>query len=170
MKEAQKNKLAERVEEKKAQNCWNEHKNSWKEQNDSWKGGKKLKLAHKKLKETRTKELNCTNVMKQNRSSEIIRAKTTNDCESSESIVAPFLEAVRDEGLKNLLTVVTLRVFSFVFFSSNLEKGPREACPGCCCAAADWECAPWLLAYAASSSRCNLDPEESRNETPNINV
>ena len=51
----------------------------------------------------------------------------------------PFLEAVRDEGLKNFLTVVTLRVFSLVFFSSNLEKAPREACPVCGCDAAGWE-------------------------------
>lgn len=60
----------------------------------------------------------------------------------------PFLGAVRDEGLKNFLTVVTLRVFSLVFFSSNLEKGPREAwlcwaCGGVACA---WDWAPWLLA------------------------
>lgn len=76
--------------------------------------------------------------------------------------VRPFLGGVRDEGLKNFLTVVTFRVFSLVFFSSNLEKGPREACPGCGCGAVDWEwdwvCAPWLLAYAASSSRCSLVP------------
>lgn len=70
--------------------------------------------------------------------------------------------AVRDEGLKNFLTVVTFRVFSLVFFSSNLEKDPSEACPGCACGAVDWEWdwAPWLLAYAASSSRCNLEPED----------
>lgn len=40
--------------------------------------------------------------------------------------IVPFLEEVRDDGLKNFLTVVTLRVFSLVFFSSNLEKGPSE--------------------------------------------
>lgn len=52
--------------------------------------------------------------------------------------VVPFLGAVRDEGLKNFFTVVTFRVFSLVFFSSNLEKGPREACgPGCGCGAVD---------------------------------
>lgn len=70
----------------------------------------------------------------------------------------PFLGGVRDDGLKNFLTVVTFRVFSLVFFSSNLEKGPREACP--VWGGVDWEwawlCTPWLLAYAASSSRCNL--------------
>lgn len=69
---------------------------------------------------------------------------------------------MRDDGLKNFLTVVTFRVFSLVFFSSNLEKGPREAWPCCRCGAtADWGwdcvCAPWLLAYAASSSRCSLE-------------
>ena len=76
--------------------------------------------------------------------------------------VIPFLGAVREEGLKNFFTVVTLRVFSLVFFSSNLEKGPIEACPGRGCGAVDWEwdcvCATWLLAYAASSSRCSLVP------------
>lgn len=77
------------------------------------------------------------------------------------SVRTPFFGGVRDDGLKNFLTVVTFRIFSLVFFSSNLEKGPREAWLGCRCgAAAGWECAcvcgPWLLAYAASSSRCNL--------------
>lgn len=75
--------------------------------------------------------------------------------------VIPFLGGVRDEGLKNFFTVVTLRVFSLVFFSSNLEKGPREVWPECCAGdwPWDWVCTPWLLAYAASSSRCNLWPK-----------
>lgn len=58
--------------------------------------------------------------------------------------------------------MVTFRVFSLVFFSSNLEKGPSEAWPCCRCGATadcgwDCVCAPWLLAYAASSSRCSLE-------------
>ena len=59
--------------------------------------------------------------------------------------------AMRVEGLKNFFTVVTLRIFSLVFFSSNLEKGARAALawggvdwargrgPG-------WLEGPWLLA------------------------
>lgn len=81
------------------------------------------------------------------------------------AIFIPFLEAVRDEGLKNFLTVVTFLVFSFVFFSSNLEKAPREACPGG--VVWEWVCTPWLLAYAASSSRCNLEPWKSEKQYGN---
>ena len=69
----------------------------------------------------------------------------------------PFLGAMRVEGLKNFFTVVTLRIFSLVFFSSNLEKGAREAWP---CGGVDWargcgwdwdwdwdwDGGPWLLA------------------------
>jgi hypothetical protein len=54
----------------------------------------------------------------------------------------PFLDPALEEALKNFFTVVTFRVFSLVFFSSNLEK------------VRDW--APWLLwllAKASSSSR-----------------
>lgn len=76
--------------------------------------------------------------------------------------VVPFLGVLRDEGLKNFFTVVTFRVFSLVFFSSNLENGAREECPGCDAAdwAWGWGWTPWLLAYAASSSLCNLGPRE----------
>lgn len=82
----------------------------------------------------------------------------------------PFLGAMRVDGLKNFFTVVTLRIFSLVFFSSNLEKGAREAGP---CGGVDWAWGwggawlwgpwlggPWLLAYAASSSRCNLSSHQ----------
>lgn len=34
----------------------------------------------------------------------------------------PFFDPTLEEALKNFFTVVTLRVFSFVFFSSNLEN------------------------------------------------
>lgn len=44
---------------------------------------------------------------------------------------SPFFDPTLDEALKNFFTVVTLRVFSLVFFSSNLEN------------VRDW--APWLL-------------------------
>lgn len=43
----------------------------------------------------------------------------------------PFFDPTLDEALKNFFTVVTLRVFSLVFFSSNLEN------------VRDW--APWLF-------------------------
>lgn len=43
----------------------------------------------------------------------------------------PFFDPTLEEALKNFFTVVTLRVFSLVFFSSNLEN------------VRDW--APWLL-------------------------
>ncbi len=47
-----------------------------------------------------------------------------------------FLGAVREEGLKNFFTVVTFRVFSLVFFSSNLEKVEREGW--------EWDCGGWV--------------------------
>lgn len=34
----------------------------------------------------------------------------------------PFLAPVLEEAVKNFFTVVTFRVFSLVFFSSNFEK------------------------------------------------
>lgn len=58
-----------------------------------------------------------------------------------------------EEVLKNFFTVVTFRVFSLVFFSSNLEKGPRDGSAGCVCGGAaawtgarDWACVLWLMA------------------------
>lgn len=57
----------------------------------------------------------------------------------------PFFDPTLEDALKNFFTVVTSRVFSLVFFSSNLEN------------VRDW--APWLLwllAKASSSSRWSL--------------
>lgn len=52
------------------------------------------------------------------------------------TLLIPFLGAVREEGLKNFFTVVTLRVFSLVFFSSNLENVARECW--------EWDCGGWV--------------------------
>lgn len=70
--------------------------------------------------------------------------------------ILPFLGVRDEELLKNFFTVVTFRVFSLVFFSSNLEKGPRDGGAGCVWDAAAWDCVPWVMAKAASSSRCSL--------------
>lgn len=51
-------------------------------------------------------------------------------CLESISMVS-FFDPTLEDALKNFFTVVTLRVFSLVFFSSNLEN------------VRDW--APWLL-------------------------
>lgn len=69
-------------------------------------------------------------------------SKTAGVC--AESIVIPFFEERDDEVLKNFFTVVTFRVFSLVFFSSNLEKGPRDGSAGCVCDAAAWA---WAWAW-----------------------
>lgn len=59
-----------------------------------------------------------------------VRVANLKACAGAPSVV-PFLGVLRDEGLKNFFTVVTFRVFSLVFFSSNLENGAREECPVC---------------------------------------
>lgn len=53
--------------------------------------------------------------------------------------IIPFFEVRDEEVLKNFFTVVTFRVFSLVFFSSNLEKGPRDGGAGGACDAWAWE-------------------------------
>lgn len=67
--------------------------------------------------------------------------------------VLPFFGVRDEEVLKNFFTVVTLRVFSLVFFSSNLEKGPRDGSAGCVGRAVAWAWAwawvwTWVWAWA----------------------